>query len=389
MDTKGSWKRWIAAFIFAVAVIAVYKAFDNIGNVFNSFYYILELLTPFFIGVALAFFMYPSAKKIEKALGRSRFYKIAKIKHGLSVAIVFLSFLAIVLAIVVFLPPLLSKSSADFAARLPEYLQQIHQFLRSLAKDTGLLHVIDIEQIISYISLENLSSLFLGGDFGQYAESVKGITTTLMSIFMGLIICIYILLERDSLLRMCRKFFGLFIHKEAMENIGFYIQKVSDIFYAFFYSKVIDSLVIGIISAIGFTLLDVPFAIIMAICLALLNLIPYFGPGLGSIPAILVTLLVKDIYAAIWVGIFLLLLLQIDANVIGPKILSHSLGISPFWVIFSILVFGGLFGFWGTVIGVPAIAAIRLFILDYIEDGKISRPPEISEKTKDTHNLSK
>ena len=380
MEKQGAWKKWIVAFIFSVAVIAVYKAFDNIGNIFGSFYYILDLLTPFFIGVVLAFFMYPTTRKLNGVFGRSRFSWVKKSKHGLSVAVVFISFLLIVTGIIAFLPPLLSKSLSDFTVRLPEYIQEIHKFLRSLGESGGLFTMIDMEQIIGFISLENLSGIFLGNDIGQYAEGVKELTSLFMSVFMGLIICIYILLERDSLLRMCRKFFGLFIHKEAMENTVFYISKVSDIFYAFFYSKVVDSIVIGIIAAIGFTILDVPFAIIMAICLALLNLIPYFGPGLGSIPAILVTLLVKDIYAAIWVGLFLLVLLQLDANVIGPKILSSSLGISPFWVIFSILVFGGLFGFWGTVIGVPAIAAIRLFILDYIEDGKISRPKEFLEK---------
>ena len=131
-------------------------------------------------------------------------------------------------------------------------------------------------------------------------------------------------------------------------------------------------MIVGIIAIIGFSALNVPFALLMGVCIMLFNMIPYFGPIIGAIPVILVTLLVRDVYAAIWTGVFILVLQQIDANVIGPKILSNSVGVSPFWVIFAILVFGGLFGMWGMIIGVPAIAAIRMLLLDYLDDGKLN-----------------
>lgn len=372
MDNKKSWSRWIGAFVFAVAVITVYKTYDNLPDVFGAIGYFVSLLTPFFIGIAFAFFLYPGCQKLESILGKSKYKQIAKAKKGLSVLIVYIIFLTVLVLGIWLILPRLSMSVADLVKRLPGYMQEIGDFLRAQAQKNDFLSDVNIEQILHTLSFENLYNLFFRGDWGKYVEGVKGFTSTLMSWFMGIIICAYALLERDSLFRMNRKMFGIFMKQETMDKIGFYVHEISSIFYKFFFGKAVDSLIVGIIAIIGFYALNVPFALLMGVCIMLFNMIPYFGPIIGAIPVILVTLLVRDIYAAIWTGVFILVLQQIDANVIGPKILSNSVGVSPFWVIFAILVFGGLFGMWGMIIGVPAIAAIRMLLLDYLDDGKLN-----------------
>lgn len=383
MEQKKSWSRWIAAFVFAVAVITVYKTYDNLPNVFGAIGYFFSLLTPFFIGMGLAFFLYPGCRRLEGVFGNSRHPKVAAAKKGLSVLVVYVIFLAILVLGIWLILPRLSLSIADLVKRFPAYLQEIGDFLRVQTQKIGFLSDVDVEQLMHTLSVENLYAVFFRGDWGKYVEGVKGFTSTLMSWFMGVIICVYTLLERDSLFRMNRKLFGIFMKRETLDRIGFYVHEISSIFYKFFFGKAIDSLIIGVIAIVGFSLLHVPFAFLMGVCVMLFNMIPYFGPIIGAIPVVLVTLLVRDVYAALWTAGFILVLQQVDANVIGPKILSNSVGVSPFWVIFAILIFGGLFGMWGMIVGVPAIAAIRMLLLDYLDDGMLngSKPQTASAET--------
>lgn len=366
------WSKWLGAFVFAVAVITVYKTFDNLTVVFDTVRYFIGLLTPFLIGIPIAFFLYPGCQKLEGKLAFSKYKKVANAKKGLSILIVYAVFLLVLSLGISILMPRISSSITELVKRLPVYMQEINDFLRSQAEPGGLLEMVDVEQIIKTISLENLYGLFFRGDWGQYMEGVKGVTSTLLSWFMGIIISIYTLLERDSLFRMSRKVFGIFMKQETMDKIGFYIHEISSIFYRFFFGKAVDSIIVGIIAIIGFSVLGVPFALLMGICIMLFNMIPYFGPIIGAVPVVIVTLLVNDVYSAIWTALFILILQQVDANILGPKILSNSVGVSPFWVIFAILVFGGLFGMLGMIVGVPAVAAIRLLLLDYLDDGKLN-----------------
>ena len=369
---KHNWSKWIAAFVFAVAVITVYKTFDNITNIFSAIGSFISLLTPFIIGIALAFFLYPACRKLEDVLSRSKYSKIAAAKKGLSVLIVYTAFLLVLILGISLLMPRLSASLAEFLKRLPGYMEQIHDYLRSLTLRDNFFGLFDMEEVIRFLSFENLYSMFFRGDWGLYINGVIGVTSTLMSWLMGIIICAYTLLERDSLFRMSRKLAGIFIKEDTINKIGFYIHEISSIFYNFFFGKAIDSLIIGIIAIIGYSVLKLPYALLMGIITMLFNMIPYFGPIIGAVPVVLVTLLVKDVYSAIWAAVFIIFLQQLDGNIIGPKILGDSVGVSPFWVIFAIVVFGGFFGVPGMIFGVPVIAAIRMLLLDYLDDGKLN-----------------
>ncbi len=379
MDKKHTWSKWLLAFIFAVAVITVYKTFDNLANVFGAIGSFINLLMPFIIGAILAFFLYPACKKVEEFFSRSKRDKIKKVKKGLSVLVVYAAFILIIMLAISLLMPRLSASVAEFVKRLPEYMDEINAFIITQSEKGSFFEFIDMNQITRFLSFENLYNTFFKGNWNVYMESVKGVTSTVASWFMGIIICAYILNERDSLFYMGRKLFGSIIKKDTMDKISHYVSKISSIFYKFFFGKAIDSIIIGIIALIGFMIIDVPYALLMAVITLLFNMIPYFGPIIGAIPVVVVTLLVNDIYSAIWTLLFIIVLQQVDSNIIGPKILGDSVGVSPFWVIFAILVFGGLFGVTGMIIGVPAIAAIRMLLSDYLDD-KAPQPKTVTTK---------
>ncbi|MBQ4516167.1 MAG: AI-2E family transporter [Clostridia bacterium] len=379
MDKKYNWSKWLLAFIFAVAVITVYKTFDNLANVFGAIGSFINLLMPFIIGAILAFFLYPACKKVEEFFSRSKRKKISESKKGLSVLVVYAAFILIIVLAISLLMPRLSASVAEFVKRLPEYMDEINAFIITQAEKGGIFDFLDTNQIAQFLSFENLYNIFFRGNWNVYMEGVKGVTSTVASWFMGIIICAYILNERDSLFYMGRKLSGAVIKKDTMNKISHYVSEISSIFYKFFFGKAIDSIIIGIIALIGFIIIDVPYALLMAVITLLFNMIPYFGPIIGAIPVVVVTLLVNDIYSAIWTLLFIIVLQQVDSNIIGPKILGDSVGVSPFWVIFAILVFGGLFGVTGMIIGVPAIAAIRMLLLDYLDDKEL-QPKSVATK---------
>jgi predicted PurR-regulated permease PerM len=245
---KHNWSKWIAAFVFAVAVITVYKTFDNITNIFSAIGSFISLITPFIIGIVLAFFLYPACRKLEDVLSRSKYPRIVAAKKGLSVLIVYAAFLLVLILGISLLMPRLSASITEFLKRLPGYMEQIHDYLRSLTLRDNIFGLFDTEEIVNFLSFENLYSMFFRGDWGLYINGVIGVTSTLMSWLMGIIICVYTLLERDSLFRMSRKLAGIFIKEETINKIGFYVHEISSIFYNFFFGKAIDSLIIGIIA---------------------------------------------------------------------------------------------------------------------------------------------
>ncbi len=381
MDKKDFyWKKWLGAFLFGVALITVYKTFDNLSRIAEALYGFVGLLTPFTIGFILAFFLYPATVSLEAQLAKCKRPGILKRKKTISILTVYFGFIAIVLIAIGVILPRLSVSMADFLKRIPDYVNQLGQFAEKLTAEGGMLESLQLKESIESFNAKNLlQGLFMQDAWG-YVEGVKGFTGALSSWFMGVVVCAYTLLERDSLFRIIRVFFGLFMKESTMDTVGSYISRISTIFYKFFFGKMIDSLIIGCMAIVGFYFLGVPFPALLGITIMLFNMIPYFGPIIGAVPVVLITLLVKDIYAAVWTSLFILALQQFDGIWLGPKILGGSVGVTPFWVVFAIVVFGGLFGIWGMIFGVPMIAAIQMLAEDYLDDRKLNLTAAIKKK---------
>ncbi|MBQ4518865.1 MAG: AI-2E family transporter [Clostridia bacterium] len=370
------WKRWLGAFLFGAALITVYKTFDNFTHIFRTIGSLLALLKPFTIGLILAFFLYPMTVKLEGVLERNKWIPVKKKKKSISVLMVYFGFLAVLLLGLSFVLPWLSANVADLLKKTPGYIAQLNEYVDYLTREGGLLEWLNLNQLVDDINFQDVLQNLLMMDVWDYVEGVKGVTGTLSSWLMGIVICAYALLEREALFAILRKLLSLFIKEEKLAVAGQYVHKISEIFYKFFFGKAIDSLIVGILCFIGFALLKIPYSALLAIVVMVFNMIPYFGSIIGAIPAVLVALIAKDVYLALWTVLFLFAIQQFDGLWLGPKILGDSLGVSPFWVIFAIVVFGGLFGIWGTIIGVPFIAVAQMLAQDYFDDRKMNLSSE-------------
>ena len=189
----------------------------------------------------------------------------------------------------------------------------------------------------------------------------------MLTLLLGLIFCPYILIEADKLANIFDRFMLSFIKKDNLDLIHEYAFKSHNIFGKFIYGKFVDSVIIGLIALIGFGLMGLPFFPLLAFVVFITNMIPYFGPFIGGIPVVFIVLLIEGFMPALTSAIFIFALQQFDGLILGPRILGDSVGISPFWIICSITVFGSLFGFIGMFLGVPLICIIRMFFNDFLK----------------------
>lgn len=361
--SKGRIRLLLEVFIVAVAIIVFYKAFDSLSNIFGFFNMILSIMTPFIVGAILAYFLYPLCKVVEKQLEKTKNEKIIKRRLSIAVFITYFSFLIILIILLNYLIPIAITNVIDFANKSSVYYEEFEQLITTAFSDPKILSYVQEIMTRVQIPIEQLVNF----DFAKYAQGAISTASTLLSGLMGIVICPYILFERRNLMRVYDKIMGIFINEKYINLSHVYARKIHVIFSNFIYGKAIDSIIIGIIAYIGFTLLGLKFAFVLALIILVTNMIPYFGPFIGGIPVVFITLIVMNPLSAIWTAIFILALQQFDGLILGPAILGDSIGISPFWIIFAITLFGGLFGFVGMFIGVPVIAVIRMILIDIIE----------------------
>jgi predicted PurR-regulated permease PerM len=194
---------------------------------------------------------------------------------------------------------------------------------------------------------------------------VFGVVKVLLNIFVGIIISIYLLAGKEKFIGQTKKLIYTLFDARRGNVIIATARKSNDIFGGFIGGKIVDSLIIGLLCYIGTTILNMPYAVLVSVVVGITNVIPFFGPYIGAIPSFVIIALANPI-KGVYFLIFIIILQQLDGNVIGPKILGDSTGLSPFWVVFAILVAGGIFGFVGMLLGVPTFAVIYYIIQELI-----------------------
>ena len=218
----------------------------------------------------------------------------------------------------------------------------------------------------------------------QITSGVLSIVKTVLNFLIGIIAMIYIMSIQESLVGQSKKIiYAIFPAKKGNVIIDT-VRKSNKIFGGFVIGKIIDSAIIGVIAYVGCLLMKMPSALLVAFIIGVTNVIPFFGPFIGAVPSIALVLIQSSIHA-LYLAIFILILQQVDGNIIGPKILGESTGLSAFWVLTSILIAGGLFGFFGMLLGVPVFAVIYYIIQQILNYRMKTR--NLSEKTEEYISL--
>lgn len=360
------WGKWLYWFIFAVAVIAVYKTLDNFNDITNWIKGILEVLMPFMIGILLAYLFYIPCKKIEKLYQKSKQKLIRRKARALSVFTVYLLALIIIILAFRFIIPNLTQSISDLASNIESYYQNTMNGLQNIPEDS-ILRQIDVQKIADSLNKINIAEYINFTTILEYAKGVIGVAEGIFDFFVSLIVSVYILIERTEILCFLRKLSGAIFKEKTYRTIGKYFNNTNQIFFKFLSSQLLDAFVVGVLTSIAMSLLGVKYAVLLGFLIGVSNLIPYFGAIVGVGVSIIITIFTGGIGKAIWTAIVVIILQQIDANIINPKIVGNSLSISPLLVIFAVTIGGAYFGVLGMFLSVPVFTVLKIMIEDYID----------------------
>ncbi|MDR1565482.1 MAG: AI-2E family transporter [Oscillospiraceae bacterium] len=369
--SKQGLTRWIGIFLLAIAVIAVYKAFDSLGFILDWLRFFISILTPFIAAFAIAYFLNKPASKLERLIKRSKLKNtkfIYKRARALSVFAVYIIVIAVIYLALSQLIPLLVGGIANLVEQLPVYGDRFVKIYNDFIEGHSYLKDMEITSR-AITMLNNYLDSISSADIGQYAKQLAGLGNVLINILLSIVISIYMLLEKEALISVLYRFLSLFLKDKTIGNISNYVHQTDHVVYHYFVGQFFDCVIVSALATIVLSVLNAPYALVLGLIFGMFNIIPYFGPIISGVVVILIIFVADvehNVWLTLWCAVALLVIQQIDANIINPKILGDALDMSPFWVLFAVTVGGGMFGFVGMLVGVPCVAVLRLFFRDFV-----------------------
>lgn len=365
-NTKKDWSKWIYWFLLGIALILVYKGLDNYDSVMNGIKGLMNVLSPFIVGIFIAYLLYMPARKFEEWFNKVKIKFIKKRSRVLSVITVYLIILAIIIVLFSCIMPIVFGSIADFLNNLQGYITSAVENYNKLPEDSFLKGQI-VQDAIHSLQNINIKQYFNVEQIIGYVTNAISAVFSVIDIFIAIIVSIYILTERKQIIAFLKKLTGAIFKENTYKNIDKYFNNSNEIFFKFIASQFLDAIVVGILVTIALTIMKVKYAPLLGFFIGMFNMIPYVGAIIATVIAVLVTLITGGLSQAIWMIIVVVILQQIDANIINPKIVGQSLKISPLLVLFAVTVGGAYFGILGMFLAVPVIAILKILINDYIE----------------------
>ncbi len=369
----------IVAFCVVAAGIALYMLIRKWGAVGGVISLVFKSLRPITYGLLFAYILNPLMRTIEKHLVSPAFEKMlknnrARAKSFSRASSIFLTWGITITALLILaelVVPELYSSIESLVISLPGYANHlidligellnknpdVQEFLMSSVKSFTT-DITDIADKLKNI-IPNINTLITG-----VSSSVMDIFRMLLNILIGVIVSVYVMKDKEKLAAQSKRLLYSFFSVKKANSVIAVTRLTNDKFGNFITGKIFDSIIIGVLCFIILTIFRIPYTALVSVVVGVTNVIPFFGPFIGAIPSALLILLAEPIKCLTFV-IIIIALQQFDGNILGPKILGSSTGVSSFWVMFSILVGSGLFGFWGMLCGVPVFAVVYTIVSEF------------------------
>ena len=369
----------ITAFLVIAAAVLFYMLLQHLPDLQKAWNKMMTILAPFVWGLILAYLLLPLTRQQEKLFSSKRM-KLAHVKgkfaRTMAIIISEIVLLVLLTAFVLLILPQLYSSVETIVVNSPEYYNKMSEWVELKLEDHP-----EVEQYVAQ-ALESLSNQVIdlvknrllpsmGNVISSVTTGVYAAFRGIYNLIIGIIVSIYILGNREMAKAGFRKVLYSLFSVETCEKIRSGILFTDRTFMGFLTGKPLDSAIIGLVCYIVCVILKMPYALLVSVMIGITNIIPFFGPLIGLIPSAFIILLVDPFKCLIFV-IFIVILQQIDGNILGPKILGSSVGINGFWVMFAIILGGGLFGFPGMILGVPVFVVIYSAMTTLI-DRKLKR----------------
>lgn len=386
--------RWGLTIAGAGAFLVVfYRIVANFTGFREGLSTLMAIISPFIYGFVMAYLLSPiynfivrkTYPKLKDATKNNK--RALMVSRILATIVSLIILLGAVFGLMALLIPQIVDSVRGISQTLPSNLDDVSNWINSLVagmEDTRLANTIREgiyelqDNMLAWVQNTFLPGV---GSFMQRVSSSVILTIkTFFNIAIGVIACVYFLNGKDVFRAQCRKMVLAIAGKSRAEEVFEFVQFTNKTFGDFISGKVMDSIIVGLICFVAMNIFKLPYPLLISTIVGVTNIIPFFGPFIGAIPSIGIIFLTEPIQA-LWFLILIVVLQQLDGNIIGPKIIGSSIGLGSFWVMFAIIIGGGLFGFIGMVLGVPVFAVIYYYLGRLVE--KKLRKKAIPETTED------
>lgn len=371
-------KRLKHAIILITYTVLLLFVLFNINTVWGILSTVLNVLMPFVVGLIVAFlvnlpYVYFSEKVFAGMAKRGKLSQ--KLRKPLALVLAYLIIFGVMIFLITILVPEIIDSVDKLITNFSAYFESFRVWLTDfmdkwfniqLTKNSDIF--VFINDIVTRITGDEISkwmSGFSSNLMPSVFDATKNVTTAIINLCMGVFISCYFMGCKEKLIYQVKKFAVAYIPDKVNSKLLEIGDLSNKIFGKFVYGKIIDSLIIGVLCFIGMSIFGFDYAVLTSVIIAITNLVPMFGPIVGAVITIFIMLVINPI-EAIWFAIFLLVLQQIDGNFIGPKILGNSIGISGFWIMASVIVGSGLFGFWGMLLAVPIFSTLYVLLTRHV-----------------------
>ncbi len=353
MEEKLGVKKWL----FAFSVVAFAIIFANLGVATSFINTIISALMPFIVGVILAYVLYLPERNIEKVLSKTKkdgFFN--KHKRVLSIIMIYVVVALVVYGFIKIISPVVSDSVGEFVKNVPDYYNKLED-IEILNNEIG-------DYLVDQLNKIDISSILSIDNIFMYIKSTIGVAKEIFSVFVAIIVSIYLLSGRREILAFWNKQAKAHLSKDKYSKVCKYTKEINNVLANYLSGQILDSIVVGILATIALSILDVKYAVLLGMIIGISNLIPFFGAIFGIGFALVIIALTGGIKTVLIAGVIVLVLQQVDANIINPKITSSQVDISPLLTIVSITLGGAIFGVLGMFLAVPVTAIIKMIMED-------------------------
>ena len=358
-------KRWFYWVSIGVVLIIIYKLLDNFSGIGNWFSNFLGVLAPFLEGILIAYILFIPCKKLENLISKSKMKFFKKHARGTSITLTYIIVLLLIVLFMTVIIPILAESIADLISNVQSYYNAVVSDSPDLTI-TPFIQENILKPVVDWIQNIDFESLFTFDMIKEYLSSAMGFIRGIVNLFIAVICSVYILAQRNRIINFLNRFARAVLTEKGYKRYDKYFTSGNGIFFRYLSSQMLDGIIIAILTSIAMSIMGVKYSVLLGTLIGISNLIPYFGAIFGVGISIIITLLTGGWEQALIMAIVVIVLQQIDANLINPRITSSSLKVSPLLIMFAVTVGGAYGGVLGMFLAAPVFTLLKVIIDDYI-----------------------
>ena len=302
--------------------------------------------------------------KVFNFLDKEKSSFLRNLKRPLSILVTFISVIGFIVALILFVVPQLAASLSTLLDAVPGYMESFEKLLNKYLSSTEILQHIYNTLINTWQELLKYFANFLSTSLTSILNTTVSITSGFINFILSLVLTIYMLASKETLIYQIKKLLYAFLNNAIVDKILSVGRLTNNTFAKFITGQCIEAIILGVLCFIGMTIFKMPYSLLISVLIGVTALIPVFGAFIGTIPAVFLILIINPIQA-IWFVVFILCLQQFEGNIIYPRVVGNSVGLSAIWVMLAMLVGGSTLGLLGMLIGIPLFSVAYQLIKDY------------------------